>query len=160
MVTGWASGTGPQAFADLAADSGRCVWLDPVTEVAAPSWHGDDVFLASTTPVLGSARAIAVQRVGDLLVGVTAYSDAGDAAAQVEALRVSDLVVDELIASGLPPPAADRPGHWGRAPLEPSPPPRPRARASRGRRRSTPAAPSRACSGTRSTPTATGSSGT
>ena len=102
MVTGWASGTGPQAFADLAADSGRCVWLDPVAEVAAPSWHGDDVFLAATTPVLGSARAIAVQRVGDLLVGVTAYSDAGDAAAQVEALRVSDLVVDELIASGLP----------------------------------------------------------
>ena len=102
VVTGWASGTGPQAFADLAADSGRCVWLDPVTEVAAPSWHGDDVFLASTTPVLGSAKAIAVQRVGDLLVGVTAYSDAGDAAARQEALRVSDLVVDELIASGLP----------------------------------------------------------
>ena len=102
VVTGWAAGTGPQAFADLAADTGRCVWLDPVTEVAAPSWRGDDVFLASTTPVLGSAKAIAVQRVGDLLVGVTAYSDAGDAAAQAEALRVSDLVVDELVAAGLP----------------------------------------------------------
>ena len=102
VVTGWASGTGPQAFADLAADTGRCVWLDPVTEVPAPSWQGDDAFLATTTPVLGSARAIAVQRVGDLLVGVTAYSEAGDAAAQSEALRVSDLVVDELVASGLP----------------------------------------------------------
>ena len=70
--------------------------------MAAPSWHGDDVFLATTAPVLGSAKAIAVQRVGDLLVGVTAYSDAGDEAALAEALRVSDLVVDELVASGLP----------------------------------------------------------
>ena len=102
VVTGWATGTGPQAFADLAADSGRCVWLDPVTEVAAPSWNGDEVFLASTAPVLGSAKAIAVQRLGDLLVGVTAYSDAGDDAAVAEALRVSDLVVDELVTSGLP----------------------------------------------------------
>lgn len=102
VVTGWESGTGASAFTDVVEDTGRCVWLDPVVAIPRQGWRGDEGYLVSGAPVFGNAAVVAVQRVGDVLVGVTAYDSAGEAEAAAEAVRLSDLVVDELVASGLP----------------------------------------------------------
>ncbi len=139
---------------------GAACWLDPVTEVAAPSWHGDDVFLASTTPVLGSAKAIAVQRVGRPARrghGVqrrrrrrrAGRGAAGERPGRRRAGRLRPARHRPLTSATLGScPARTVPAAAAARPRVPR------------RTRSTPAARSRACSGTRSTPTATGSCGT
>lgn len=100
-VSGWAPGTGPDRLADVIQDDGRCRWLDPVTQVPASGWVGEEGLLLQAPAIWGSSTAMVVQRAGDVLVGVTARSEGGQDAAAAEARRVGDLVTQKLLDTGL-----------------------------------------------------------
>jgi len=82
-------------------NDGQCRWTEPVTQVPASGWVGEEGLLLEGRALWGASTAMVVQRVGDVLVGVTAHSEGGQDAADAEARRVADLVTQKLLDTGL-----------------------------------------------------------
>jgi hypothetical protein len=100
VVTGWATGTGAERFADLKADRGACIWqFDQTRE----DWPGADPGLTwlSTTPYGGAVQYVAAQRVGDVIVSAVVVSPSR-VDARNYAIALSDEVAQKVRASGIP----------------------------------------------------------
>jgi hypothetical protein len=103
VVTGWKTGVGRQAFDELVADTGHCVWVDRQTKVdfssaqSDQSWSGTSI--TSTDTVLKYGRAVV--RLGDVIAGVEVQDAGGTAAAVKLAQRLALASCQHLQASGL-----------------------------------------------------------
>ncbi|WP_432488662.1 hypothetical protein [Kineococcus sp. SYSU DK018] len=104
VVTGWAPGTGPEAFGQLVAnDSPTCGFSDELTRSAVAVPGADDAWAArweaNGTPVTAGAALV-----GDLVVGVTVRNPGPDGDADLA--RLLTAAVADLRSSG---PAAAMP---------------------------------------------------
>jgi hypothetical protein len=94
-VTRWASGTGAQALAELAADTGSCRWSNPQVERSFGAAHTDGTW-ASTSSGGGLNYARSIIRVGDLIAGVEVQDPNGVAAAAVLADHLARIEAGRL----------------------------------------------------------------
>ncbi|NNM45708.1 hypothetical protein [Knoellia koreensis] len=99
-VTGWATGTGPDRFADLRRNEGSCRWSPPQQQEA---WPGEDPATTwlSSGEQLGVNGYLAARRVGDVIVSVV-VNDLPPAEARAEAIRINKIVTAKVTASGIP----------------------------------------------------------
>ncbi|WP_406829996.1 hypothetical protein ABEG17_13485 [Pedococcus sp. KACC 23699] len=99
-VTGYPTGTGPEAFRRLQQDTGPCTWL-PAQERQAWPGEDDQQTWLSRGAGAGSATYIAARRLGDVIVSVQVVGlSAQDA--RDEAVRVNGIVAKNVRDSGLP----------------------------------------------------------
>lgn len=99
-VTGWAGGGGSQAVRDVAADTGRCQFLDPVQEVPLGDLPGDGRWAGtSTTPEGDLSSGYAVVELGDVLVSVTVRHAEGPGAAVAEAKRLVEVAAERTVVA-------------------------------------------------------------
>lgn len=110
VVTGWGRGAGQRRFDEIVGGEGICRWWADPEPVDRTAWAGDAGWAAvfreddggdPATP--GPVSVVAIERVGDLIVAVTASSGprvAPDDAGRVERRTVDDAVrwADDLVA--------------------------------------------------------------
>lgn len=92
QLTGWAGAGGVAALRDVADDTGRCRWVDPVTENQVEGLPGEGAWVGGAE-VNGLGRGYAVVQLGDVLVAVSVGHPAGREAAVAEAVRLAHIAV-------------------------------------------------------------------
>lgn len=97
VVTGWPTGTGHRAFADVVRDTGGCTWLETPHPVAVAVPAADESW-AAAFDANGVPSVRGAARVGDLLVGVEVRGAGADGTAAVQ--RLLQAAVGELAADG------------------------------------------------------------
>ena len=100
-LTGWATGTGPAAMAELVADKGECAFEHPQTPLSWPGHPAPDHWLAVSGRTGDTRQVVAATRVGDVLVTVVSRSRSEATAVQMST-SMADAAVARLRASGLP----------------------------------------------------------
>ncbi len=96
VVTGWPTGTGPAAFADVRQDDGPCSWLDDVpveVDVHVPSGDEDWAGVRASPTGDGSEVLLGAARTGDLVVGVEVRPP-GDGSAELVGELLEAAVVE------------------------------------------------------------------
>ena len=121
-IAGFATGTGRDALADMRRGALPCQAAPELEPVAWLGARSDDALLLVHSGTLLDAKrttALAVRRVGDLLVSGSATSATADEARRI-ATELADRTVAELVRIGFPP-ALGRPlGESAKAPNEAS----------------------------------------
>jgi len=101
-VSEWATGTGPEMFADLQGNTMMCRFDGSYDRL---SWAGRDTastWLSKHGNPAGLVQYLAAQRVGDLIVAAVVDEQGDRKSATATAIRLSDEAVAKLKASDLP----------------------------------------------------------
>ncbi|MGZ4741833.1 MAG: hypothetical protein ACXVYS_01365 [Oryzihumus sp.] len=100
-LTGWPHGRGSAAMRELVGDTGECAFLHRQTPLAWPGHASPDHWLAVSGVSGDDRQALAVTRVGDVLVTVVSTAPNEKVAVQM-ATGMNDAAVARLRESGLP----------------------------------------------------------
>jgi len=101
-VSEWATGTGPEMFADLQGNTMMCRFDGSYDRLP---WAGRDTastWLSKHRSLTGLVQYLAAQRVGDVIVAAVVDEQGDQKSATATAIRLSDEAVAKIRASDLP----------------------------------------------------------